>query len=55
MINQDLTVLLTASIELAKLRNENRQLRKDLAAEREARIQFEMSADSRPALLRPQA
>lgn len=54
MIGQDLVPLLEASLELAKLRTENRQLRKDLAAEREARIQFEMSADATPALCRPQ-
>lgn len=55
MIGQDLTVLLTASIELAKLRKENRELRKALAEARQPKIDFDLSADSIPALCRKQA
>jgi hypothetical protein len=51
----DLKTLLLASIELALLRKENRQLRKEITEVRAARIDCDLSADSIPALCRKQA
>jgi hypothetical protein len=50
-----LETLLAASVELALLRHENRQLREELAAMRAERTYGDLSADSTPALLRRQA
>jgi hypothetical protein len=53
-----LETLLAASVEIATLKRENRDLKIALAllSEREAeRAEFDLSSDELPALLRPQA
>lgn len=54
-MSTDLTPLLEASIEMARLRKENRQLRQELTRLRAAKIEFDLSADELPALCRKQA
>lgn len=55
MIGADLSTLLAASVEMARLRRENRELRRELSRYRTERHDFELSADSVPCFHRKQA
>ncbi|MDP9090182.1 MAG: hypothetical protein M3O26_15730 [Pseudomonadota bacterium] len=55
MINTDIQALFAASHEMAALRKENRELRQELQRLRAPRVDFDLSADSAPELLKRQA
>ncbi len=51
----DMQTLVAAHREMAALRKENRELRQQLQRLRDSRIEFDLSADSAPDLLKRQS